>query len=45
MACIFFYFKDIDWFRFTKMFKFGFEISFQIILQVRCLSLGLKFNI
>jgi hypothetical protein len=38
------FFEALGWFRFTKRFKFGFEICFQIILKVLHLKPWFKFE-
>jgi hypothetical protein len=40
----YFYFRALDLFHFTKRFKFGFEISFRIILKVLRLKPCFKFE-
>jgi hypothetical protein len=40
----YFYFRALGWFRFTKKIKFGFEISFRIILKALCLKPLFKFE-
>jgi hypothetical protein len=38
------FFGALGWFRFTKRFKFDFEISFRIILKALRLKLRIKFE-